>query len=86
MNLRVTAKDRLLRVTWNQQNADLYRAKITMLDISDTGRQEQIQLHRSDLQSGAIVYQRTGEHVLITLVLGMPDASTISQSVAWESR
>ena len=84
LGLRVQPTHQLLRVSWNHQSPEIYKAKTAMLVIMDAGRQRQLKLEPGDLERGTLTYENAGPHVLLTMVLSMPQSVTLSQSVAWE--
>ena len=75
--------DRILRVSWNHSSSDIGRANSARLLIVDAAEHREIPIGPDELRLGTVEYQRSGPKVQVTLVLEMPDATSVSQSVAW---
>lgn len=86
LNLAVTGSDRLLQISWNHALPEVGEAENGTLVISDGGTHRVITLHRDELKFGVVEYERQNQHVQVTLTLNMPGSTSVTQSVAWQSR
>ncbi|MBV9081458.1 MAG: hypothetical protein JOZ62_02180 [Acidobacteriaceae bacterium] len=77
--------DQILRISWNHSSPDIGRANSAKLIIVDGANRREVPIGPDELRLGTVEYQRTGASVEATLVLEMPDTTSISQSVAWHS-
>ena len=74
-----------LYITWNQSASDLARAKSAKLIISDGQSERQITLGQDELRLGRVRYQRSSPEVKATLLLEMPDATSLTQTATWNA-
>lgn len=82
----VAGTDRLLKISWNHQAPAIYRAKYGTLEIADGMQAREIKLSSDELEMGSVAYERVNEHLLATLILTMPDGSSVSESSSWFGR
>ena len=84
LQLEVTSgADKVLQITWNHRSPDIYKANYGILEIADGLQTRQIRLSRDELETGSVSYERVNENLLITLILGMPDGTTVSEARSW---
>lgn len=78
--------DKVLQILWNHRAAVIYKANYGVLGIADGSQSRQIRLSRDELTTGSVSYERMSEKVAITLMLSMPDGTTVSQSCSWVAK
>lgn len=78
--------DKVLQISWNHRAPVIYKANYGVLEIADGMQTRQIRLSRDELETGSVSYERVNDNLLITLILEMPDGSTVSESSSWPAR
>ena len=87
LHLGVTSgADKVLQITWDHRSPVIYEARYGMLEVSDGLQTRQIRLTREELTTGSVSYERVNDNLLITLILSMPDGTTVSQACSWPVR
>ncbi len=76
---------RTLHITWNHSAPDVTKAESAKLVIIDGDTHREVQVGLDELRLGTVDYERTSDRVQVTLMLAMPGATSLSQSVAWHS-
>lgn len=75
--------DKVLQISWNHRAAVIYKANYGVLAIADGLQTRQIRLSRDELATGSVSYERVNDRLSITLLLNMPDGTTVSRSSSW---
>lgn len=85
IDLRVSAREGLLEIAWNQRLPQLQTINGAKLDVVDGSSTRHIDISRTELLAGKILYERSSEKVAVTLSLESPDGSELSQKADWSS-
>jgi proteasome lid subunit RPN8/RPN11 len=78
--------DKVLQISWNHQAPVIYKANYGVLAITDGLQTRRIKLSRDELATGSVSYERVNDSLSITLMLNMPDGTTVSQSCSWPAK
>lgn len=87
LNLKVSASDHLLRISWNHDLRQVKPASTATITIADGAGTREIKLGADELKLGALEYDGTGRQVNVAMTLNF-DANTgrpapLSESVKW---
>ena len=86
INLAVTERGSLLRISWDHAARELDRASGATMTIVDGASRRELQLGVDELRLGAVEYQRNSSQVQVTMIVNTPGSAGTAQSVIWGLR
>lgn len=86
LQLAVTGKDHLLRVSWNHAARQLDGSSGATLVITDGPTRREIRLGLDELRLGAVEYDRSSPHVEVRMNIDTAGTTSSTESAEWDQR
>lgn len=83
LNLKLQARNELLRISWNHDARQIGPASNAALTIADGQSRREIKLGADELKLGSIEYDSAGRPVTVTLSVNNGDAAPLKQTASW---
>lgn len=84
LQLAITGKGHLLRISWNHAARQLDGSSGATLVITDGSARREIKLGLDELRLGAVEYDTSSRHVEVTMTPQTPGAASPSESAQWD--